>query len=179
MKPGHSERSLYWFSEGFTEYYSIALSRRSDLITDDDYVGQVNEILKQYYTSSVRNVPNSKIEKDFWTDSSLIRLPYLRGFLLAEFWDQKIKIASGNRHSLDDVMRCIFDKAQKNKGIFFQEDIEEVVAKFLSGAKQDIETYIINGEMIVPKEKAYGNAYNLEWVDQKDQSIPQYCKIGN
>ena len=43
------EALIYWFSEGFTDYYTYQLLFRSGLINAEKYVAQYNQFAKEYY----------------------------------------------------------------------------------------------------------------------------------
>lgn len=85
------EQSLYWFSEGFTEFYTYQLLYRGGLITQEEFVGRYNELIREYYMLPVRNEPNDRIIKDFWNDRGVGRLPYLRGLMFATNLNAAIK----------------------------------------------------------------------------------------
>lgn len=168
------EGSLFWFTEGFTEYYAVKLNHRTQLIDLKDYVEHINTIMYDYYVSSVHHAPNEKIEKDFWNSWDAQRLPYVRGFLFALKWDQKIRELSFNRYSLDDFMLALFKQAQKNQGEFSLQDIEQVVSAFLplDIVEKDLRNYIIDGQTIVPKND-FNEVYSLDWVEDMGFNLLQ------
>lgn len=103
-----NEEEQYWFSEGFTDYYTlknIAINRIFDL--DEKYfIQQFNSKLKNLYESPVVASPNSEINYDnFWKDRHYSDLPYLRGAVFAFILDRQIQRDSMGRKSLDDVMK--------------------------------------------------------------------------
>lgn len=157
--------SMYWFTEGFTEYYATKLNFHAQLIDTNQYVDHVNSILYDYYTSPVRNENNERIPKDFWNDRNVQKLPYVRGFLFALNWDKKIKEMSHNQYSLDDFMRALLKKTKENKFVFTQEDIEQVASSFLpiKIVQEDLEKYILKGETFIPNEEDFNNRCTIEW----------------
>ena len=103
-----NEEEQYWFSEGFTDYYTlknIAINRIFDL--DEKYfIRQFNSKLKNLYESPVVASPNFEINYDnFWKDRHYSDLPYLRGAVFAFILDRQIQRDSMGRKSLDDVMK--------------------------------------------------------------------------
>lgn len=70
-------RLNYWWSEGFTDYYARVLSMRFGIITFDEFIEECNQLLREYYLSPAINEPNARIEKDFWHDYDIEKLPYL------------------------------------------------------------------------------------------------------
>lgn len=55
------EALIYWFSEGFTDYYTYQLLFRSGFMNAENYVAQYNQFLQEYYLSEVRNADNQRI----------------------------------------------------------------------------------------------------------------------
>jgi predicted metalloprotease with PDZ domain len=99
------EGGMYWFSEGFTDFYARRLLLRSGLFDIREYLEDLNESLRNYYLSPVREVPNARIVEDFWKDPEVQTLPYRRGDLLALWIDHRIRTMSNGARSLDDLMR--------------------------------------------------------------------------
>lgn len=148
MMPKLPGGSMYWFQEGFTEYYAYVLNLRSGLITPQDFQHVIRQKMHSYYTSSERNATNQRVEEYFFSDNPDLRwLPYDQGFLLALRWDKKIKQATHGTQSLDDVMRGLLQTVRSDGNpIIGREQIEERVSS-LTGedAAQDVEKYIIQG----------------------------------
>ncbi|MFN7927380.1 MAG: hypothetical protein U0Y68_05450 [Blastocatellia bacterium] len=105
--------SLYWFSEGVTDYYANRLLWRGGLITLDEYLAKYNEVLRNYYTSPLRYETNERLARDFFGNAELSRLAYWRGRLLAGNWDVLIRAASEGKQSLDDVLRELVGSQQE------------------------------------------------------------------
>lgn len=166
MIPNSPEGSLAWFTEGFTEYYAMKLNLRTQLIDLNDYVEHINTIMYDYYVSSAHHEPNRKIETDFWTNWDVQRLPYVRGFLFALHWNQKIHEISDGQSSLDDFMLALFRHTQEKQGLFSLEDIEQVASQFLplDSVEEEINNYIVNGHTLVPKNE-YQGKYFIKWID--------------
>lgn len=141
--------SFYWFSEGFTEYYTIKLNFLHQFISEETYLKKINQILSDYYSSPVVNATNLEIKNDFWENSSMQKLPYVRGCLLAYYLDTKIQKQSSGKFSLDDFMFDLFDFCNKNKGSFSQEDFFHILDKYLDG---DIKNYALDGDTIPVEE---------------------------
>jgi len=150
------EALYYWFSEGFTDYYSRLLNLRAGLIPLADYVKDVNEQIFFYYTSPVRSAANSRIEKDFWKNADVGMLPYYRGDFLAMNWDTKIKNDTKGSQSLDGFMKSLLAKAQKRGPAVDNATIVAMLSKDIPSVQGDLRAYIQQGNMITPDEKALG-----------------------
>lgn len=105
------EKLLYWFKEGFSEYYARLLLLRAGLIGLDEYVAEYNKVLKNYYTSPVRGEKNSRVIKEFGYDPDFTKLPYLRGDIIAHNLNAAILRKTNGRKSLDDLMREILQRS--------------------------------------------------------------------
>ncbi|NDV44176.1 M1 family aminopeptidase [Flagellimonas sediminis] len=149
-----NEEEQYWFSEGFTEYYTfknIAANKINGL-TGAFYIREMNRTIRDLYASPVVEAPNTDINYDnFWGNRDYSKLPYWRGAVFAFYLDQKIRETSKGKQSLDNVMHQIYKdvKAKDQKlthayfikvmkeflgddfEAFFQQHIEE-------GAKVDL-----------------------------------------
>ncbi len=117
------EQLCYWFSEGFTEFFTRRLLLRSGLSTREEYAQSLERSLHEYQRSPRRNAPNEAIREGFWKERELGELPYRRGDLVAARLDAAIRAHSGGKHSLDDFLR-------------------EAVALGRRGEKLDVETLL-------------------------------------
>jgi predicted metalloprotease with PDZ domain len=109
-----NEEEQYWFSEGFTEYYTFKNIAKNKIngLGGTFYIDELNRTIRDLYASSVGEVPNSEINYDnFWSNYEFSKLPYWRGAIFAFYLDQKIQKASNGTNSLDDVMHQIYDDA--------------------------------------------------------------------
>ncbi len=97
----------YWFSEGFTDFYTRRLLYRAGLIDLERYRRDLNEHLVSYHVSPVRFAPNTRIQADFWNSGEIHDLPYLRGEIVALLVDHAIRERSEGGRSADELMRAL------------------------------------------------------------------------
>lgn len=155
------EELVYWFSEGFTDYYSELLSFRAGLISFADYIDSVNSTLRQYHLSPAKNAANEEIAERFWTERAIERLPYQRGQLLAILWNDRIR-AEKNGASLDDVMRDLFTAARDKGTLVSAESIDGLMRPYLSdGIAADTSRYVDKGETVPSPAAAFGPCVRL------------------
>jgi predicted metalloprotease with PDZ domain len=83
---GGHEALRYWFSEGFTDYFTHRLLLASGLWTLDDYAKALNGVIARYENSLARNATNAVVAEEFWSNPLAQRIPYFRGELLALRW---------------------------------------------------------------------------------------------
>lgn len=132
------EELVYWFSEGFTDFYARRLRYRGGWLDVDEYAASVNETLAKLMVSPERNAPNERILEDFWNDRNLRDLPYLRGDVIAMILDAAIRRTSDSTRSLDDLMR-------------------ELVAEGRAGQR-------ISVDLLLEKFAEYGDAATAETI---------------
>ena len=99
------EQLCYWFSEGFTEFFTRRLLLRAGLTTQEDYAHNLEQSLREYLHNPRRNCSNEQIRADFWKDPQTGEMPYRRGELVAARLDFAIRQRTGGRQSLDDFLR--------------------------------------------------------------------------
>jgi len=161
--PGRPESLLYWFSEGFTDYYTRELLLRSGQITAAEYVEDLNRALYDYTVSPVRNEPNSRIADDYWKDRFVQKLPYLRGELLARRWNAAIRRRSSGKTSLDDLMKGLLAKALAGGGrIGFSLIDEAARARIGPEAGEDLDSFVRKGGTIPVTPAGVPDGYTLE-----------------
>jgi len=153
---GVEDERLYWFSEGFTDYYASVLLLRAGLISLEDYVAGYNSLTKEYYTSPIRLLTVAEMVRKRQTSYEVDRLFYKRGALLAHYWDNAIRSRTNNKSSLDDVMRSLLKSAKARGVSLSHKRIADALRPYL-GEKgvSDIEKYIDRGEL-VPAENFFG-----------------------
>jgi predicted metalloprotease with PDZ domain len=124
-----------WVSEGVTDYYgSLALSRTAiaDSTTAFSVVGATIAVVGDMTSAAVADASLSA-----WipmTDGSA-GLYYPKGDVLGLLLDIAIRNGSGNRHSLDDVMRQLYDSTYKKGKGFTSNDWWTAVARNASNGE--------------------------------------------
>ncbi|MDX1910058.1 MAG: hypothetical protein SFV22_01165 [Saprospiraceae bacterium] len=147
-----AEEKQYWFSEGFTEYFTMKNSLRYGLISVDDFVKELNSFSAEHYSSPVRNMPNDSLDYDrFWNGGKeWEKLPYRRGCLYAFYLDNLLREKSKGEKNLDQFMRLLLANVkqhpdQKLDHAFFMKTLRTFAGK---GAVKGFQAYIERGELI-------------------------------
>ena len=127
---------MLWVSEGFTVYYEDLILVRAGLMTHDQYFERVQKNI-QHYEDSPGHLVQSAAEASFdtWIKgmnrgeyfSNTTISYYDKGAALGLLMDLKIRNETGNRRSLDDVMRALYQKyyKERKRGFTDQEFREE------------------------------------------------------
>lgn len=164
------EQELYWFSEGFTEFYTLKLLKSGGLITAAEYAESYNERIREYYTLPVRNAPNDRIVSDFWTDPKVQRLPYLRGLLFATNLDAEISKVSSGKASLDDAIRELLAASKASPQPLSFDSLTAVFSKHIGrDITPEIDRYLKDGETVVPQAEALGSDFS-----QRTSELPVF-----
>ena len=128
-----NEEEQYWFSEGFTEYYTFKniAQHKINGLDGTFFVEELNRTIRDFYTSSVGDAPNSHINyENFWTKYEYSKLPYWRGAIFAFYLDREIQRITQGKQSLDDVMRQIYLDATTND--------QKLTHKYFVGVMNDL-----------------------------------------
>jgi len=128
--------SVYWFSEGFTDYYTWLMLRRRGLISQEQWYNQLYEKWQLVCENPERqDISLREASLSYFDNKAASGLCYNKGLCLAFILDMKIRHYTKNNRSLDDVMRKISHFMTKNYLRYHESDvfsaIDEVVGRSL------------------------------------------------
>lgn len=133
MRREEPEQLMYWFSEGFTDFYARRVMYRGGFIDRDAYAASASRTLKLYATSPMRDEPNARVLSEFWNDRHVQKLPYYRGDIVAMILDASIRQHSGGKSSLDDAMRELL-RISRTGTLLNMENVFATFAKYANAA---------------------------------------------
>ena len=129
-----SKRQEYWFSEGFTEYYSRIACTRLGLTSENDFLRDLERKLELYLSQqgelSIREAGENK--------SANRHLVYEGGSLVAAALDLQIRNLTENRSSLDDVMKQMYREFGLTENRYTMADVIRIVNQI---AGEDFEPF--------------------------------------
>jgi len=162
------EQLVYWFKEGFTDYYAELLLLRSKLISLEEYVDQYNVILETYFTSPMRYEKNERLINEFWSDKDLTRLPYQRGRILAQNLNCTILKNSNWKKSLDDFMRDLISRCL-NESLVISNGSLSALIRYYAGDQilSDIMRTLNSGAVLKTIPEALGPCFKMEIESRK------------
>jgi len=109
--------NMLWVSEGLSVYYQDLLLVRAGLINPEQYLdklqtsmGTFESALGRHYQSATESSWNTWGTSGVGNDRNTTISYYDNGAMLGAMLDLAIRHLSGNRHSLDDVMRALYRK---------------------------------------------------------------------
>lgn len=164
--PMQHEELNYWFSEGFTDYYTYKNKLRNNDITLKEWLDAFNtDVIKAHWENPERNKPNYIIKDDFWKNINVEKLPYRRGAIFAFWLDNQILKKSNCTKSLDDLMRDILKICTTENRKFTDELFLETAQKYLD---KDItyffQKHIINGLDLELKNEDLIDEFKIEYI---------------
>ena len=120
-----SKEEEYWFSAGFTQYYSEIISARLGLTSESDFLRNFERIWKSYLSRqgelSIREAGEDK--------SANRELVYDGGCLVAAALDLQIRKRTQNRSSLDDVMQQMYQAFGLTDDVFTMRDVVRIISQ--------------------------------------------------
>ena len=119
----------YWFCAGFTQYYSEVVSVRLGLISESDFLRNLERTWEAYLSRqgqlSIHEAGEDK--------SANRELVYDGGSLIAVALDLQIRSLTENRRSLDDVMKQMYQKFGLTGVPYTMNDVIRIVSR-MTGA---------------------------------------------
>lgn len=106
LSEGHAEVLDFWFSEGFTDFYTLRILLRAGLATPEQHLVAINRALR-IQADAPPNLGNAEIARAFFSDRRMAGLPYQRGLLLALTLDHRLRVGSGGARDLDDAIQAM------------------------------------------------------------------------
>lgn len=144
----------YWFCAGFTQYYSRVVCARLGLISESDFVGDL-ERTWEFYLSQQGELSIREAGKNKSTYSGLV---YQGGSLIALALDVQIRKLTQNQKNLDDVMKRMYSEFGATGETYTMDDVIRIVSD-IAGA--DFELFFhkyVSGTERLPLAKYFGNA---------------------
>jgi len=177
IKNGLDEELSYWFSEGFTDYFSRKNMYESGLISKEQYISLIDSVLAIHYNNPLASAPNDSIKPNFWGGTYYGKLPYNRGSIFAYYLDGKIQKVSKGKYDLKAVMRIMLSQTKLEKRPFDWQWMQKEILNLLSyDIANDFRKYIIEGEPIpieilnealnnqleLKETRVFANGYTME-----------------
>jgi len=171
IKNEHEELN-YWFSEGFTDYYTYKNRVRSGDMSIEEWRESFNkDVLMAHYSNPERNRPNYIIVDDFWKNRNVEKIPYRRGAIFAFWLDNKIMKCSNYKLSLDDFMRELL-VISKTKNLHLTDELFLTeVKKYIKDEdiSYEFQKYILVGEDIPFTQSDLIDCFDVEF----NKEVPQ------
>ena len=128
--------SMLWFSEGLSVYYEYLVVRRADITSDDELLNTIRKNIVAYESKPGKLYQTlEEASNNTWSDGPFGRTGdevnktisyYEKGPLVGLILDFKIRHATANKKSLDDVMRLLYHEyyLEKKRG-FTEKELQQ------------------------------------------------------
>jgi predicted metalloprotease with PDZ domain len=139
-------RSL-WVAEGITSYYGDLLAARAGVITRDEYLNELSNLIAELQSTPGRlSMPVEEASFDAWIryyrpdeNSPNVAISYYtKGAIVGFLLDVEIRRATSDAKSLDDVMRLAWQRYSGTRG-FTPDDFRGLVSEV---AGRDLSTWL-------------------------------------
>jgi predicted metalloprotease with PDZ domain len=161
-----------WFFEGVTNYYGDLMLRRAGIWDENTYLTNLSRSITALQNNPARLIVSAE-DSSFneWLqnpDSENAQISfYTQGEILGLLLDLTIRQRTNNAHSLDDVMRYLYENyAQKGLGVP-EDGIQLAVEKITSSNFQDFFQRYVAGYQEISYERFLATV-GLQLVEEKD-----------
>lgn len=144
---------LHYVTEGVTTYYGDLMLLKSGVWSLEEYLKVMNEALPgRYYKNDGRkHISLEQASFDSWVNGYKDAVPnrkisfYTKGALAAFIADVQVRKATGNRHSLDTVMRQMYERFGKTGIGYTREDYKGLLESVSGISFDDYFEQVISG----------------------------------
>ena len=112
LEAADPERLVFWFTEGFTDYYALRILFESGIWDARTYAKWLNKHLREYALNPARNATNADIQERYWSERATVgEAAYQRGLLLGLRW-QRMARAQGVKSGVDALLFALLARAE-------------------------------------------------------------------
>lgn len=143
------EGHAYWFSEGFTDFFTRRLLVRSGLWSVAEWIGAWNDCFAAFAANPLREAPAAQIAAEFWSSPAASQLPYQRGAIVAALLDRELRAQgdSGGMASLDEFMRDVVARAVAGEPLDTAELLELIADATSAEFAELLRTIVVDGAL--------------------------------
>jgi hypothetical protein len=145
-----------WYGEGNAVHYQRLLPLRAGLFTPQEFLDDLNETARRYYSNALNDTPNDQIAARFWEDTRVRVLPYDRGAMYFAVLDGKIRRASNGERSVDDLIRTMVKREANGVDEAFWLSLVE---KELGAEGLKLHAGMLAGKLMLPESGDFGPCF--------------------
>jgi predicted metalloprotease with PDZ domain len=159
-----------WFAEGVTEYYAYLIVRRAGLIDEQHFLNALALEIEQLQRNPNRlKVSLAECSERVWEARNSIGYGglnyYNKGCVVGLLLDLKLRAITGNRRSLDDLMRLLMERYGYPKPGYPEDGLLKAYSEL---AGQDMSAFyrrLVNSVEELPYQEVFGEV-GLELVQE-------------
>jgi predicted metalloprotease with PDZ domain len=164
LRMADPEPLVYWFSEGFTDFYARRLLYRAGLMDTGRYAEDVNKRLARFWSNPASRAPAERIRAEFWKDGDVQRLPYERGDVMAFLIDREIRVRSNGARSIDDLVCEMVEEGRAGREASNAWILARIAAATSVEFAERVKRTVVDGEMPELPSDLLAPALDLENV---------------
>ena len=169
MRTAGPEGGMKWLSEGFTEFFADRFSREAGFLSPEMYLGRVNDAIRQYYMSPVRNSTRDDVNGSYWSSPDMNRFPYYQGYLIASYLEGELRSGSKNAFTIDSLLFSVFRRARASGKLVDDALFTDAVPLALRAAVRDsIRSFVVAGNTVPVTSRSFGDCVDV----RTDQLFP-------
>lgn len=147
--------NMLWVGEGLSVYYEAIIMNRAGIKSSAQMLSEWEALISRYENNEGKNHQTlAQASYHTWEDGPFGRKGetisvYEKGPLIGMLLDLKIRAATNNKNSLDDVMRKLYYKFYKegNRG-YTEQEVKEVCETIAGTSLEEIFSYIYTTDSI-------------------------------
>jgi predicted metalloprotease with PDZ domain len=147
-----------WYNEGNAVYYQALVAWRADLISDEQFLADLNQTAGRYYTNALRATPEDQVLPHFWEDTRIRVLPYDRGAMYFAVLNGKIRKKSEGRRSIDDLIRVMIVRAGSGEKLSDQTWVD-LIGQELGEDGLAVHRSMMAGGLMLPESDGFGPCF--------------------
>jgi len=145
LKAEPPDKLVYWFVEGFTDYYALRILYESGHWTPEVYCKWINRHLREYHNNPAVHATNQEIAERYWKERDTVgEVAYQRGLLLGLRW-HRLARQRGVPDGLDRLFKTLVERGRRGGfevsndtirqagiellGAWFAEELDRFVAR--------------------------------------------------
>jgi predicted metalloprotease with PDZ domain len=162
MRTAGPEGGMKWFSEGFTDFFADRFSRDAGFLSSEMYFVRVNDAIRHYYLSPVRNSTRDDVNRSYWSNPDMNRFPYAQGYLIAAFLDGELQTATRKRITIDSLLFEVFRRARASGKLVDDAMFADAAPPALRGVVRDsIQSFVVAGHLVPVTARAFGDCVDI------------------
>lgn len=165
-----------WFSEGVTDYYAHRHAYQAGLLTESQYLAEVQSQIEELQRSKVRlQMTIEDVCRNTWENGGFgvgDLSYYTHGFVSGLIFDATIRANTAGQKSLDDVMRAAMSRYALPKPGFGDNDLRGLMVEFGGESMGPLYDRMIRSKQEFPYELLKGIGLRLASPDKPFLELP-------